>query len=170
MNEFELFFNNQDEVDFFFNSLTPDSIVLEYGAGKSTLAIAKRVKWVYSVEHNKAWYDKIVKEVPGNVTLVRVPKNKEEHPGHDGTEDDYYDYIHIVEFLGINDTPDVVLIDGRARVHCAKLVSELFPKSTIFIHDYGHPEDKYRRTEYEVVEEFLEKTGQVFALAKFKVK
>jgi len=169
-NPYELFFNNEDEVRFFLDAIGPDDTVLEYGAGKSTHAIASHCKHLYSIEHDKKWYNEVVRGLPENVTLLHIARNSEEAPGDDGTAENYHDYINIVQVLDMGTGPTVCLVDGRARVHCARMISELYPDATIFIHDYGHPEEKYRRREYEVVEQFLEKTGQVFALAKFVTK
>lgn len=166
---FIMFNKDTGEEEFFFNALKPTDIVLEYGAGGSTLEIAKRVKEVYSIEHDQHWYDRVKScELP-NVHLYHVPKNEEEAPGHDGTEEQFYDYVHFPEKLGIRF--DVALIDGRCRPMAAKVASTLLqPGGLIFIHDYRHPTPQYRRHEYEVVEEFLEMIDGVYALYKFRVK
>lgn len=165
----EIMLNNQEEIDFLLSNLRPTDTVLEYGAGGSTIEIAKHVKKVYSIESDITWYGKVKAIAPENVEMVYMPRNHEEAPGHDGTLEDYYDYVHIP--LSINKKFDVVFIDGRARPHCAKIASTLLKRGgIILIHDYGHPNPVYRRPEYEVVEEFLTKTGQAFALARFKVK
>lgn len=161
--------NNQDEVQFLLENLKETDEVLEWGSGGSTLAIAKRVKTLYSIEHNKEWFDKITALIPENVHLFYVERNKEEMSGDDGTLEDYYDYVNFPSKMGKKF--DVIFIDGRARVECAKVATHLLKAGgTIFIHDYCHPNEVYRRREYEVVEDFLEKTGQVFAFAKFKIK
>ena len=168
----EIMFNNQEEVDFLMSHLDPSFRVLEWGCGGSTLEIAKRVKRLISVEHNLGWYQKVKPLLPENASLVYIQRNFEEATGHDGTLEDYRDYIRFpMSFISDAFKFDVIFIDGRARVECAKVAVKVLKEGgTIFIHDYAHPEPQYRRHEYEVVEEFLEKTGQVFALAKFKIK
>lgn len=164
-----MFNDHTGEEEFFIKSIKPTDVVLEYGAGGSTLLIAKFAKEVHSIEHDLFYYEKIKAQAPGNVHLYHIPRNKEEAPAHDGTEDEYYDYVHFPETLGV--TFDVALIDGRCRPVAAKVASTLLkPDGLIFIHDYRHPTPQYRRHEYEVVEEFLEIIEGVYALFKFKLK
>ena len=165
----EMMLNNQQEVDFLLNTLKPTQTVLEWGSGGSTLEIAKRVKNLYSIEHNKEWFDKVNAELSSNAFLFHIPRNQEEKSGDDGTLEDYFDYVNYPKTFGKKF--DIIFIDGRARVECAKVSLDLLKKTgSIFIHDYGHPVDIYRRYEYEEVEQFLNKTGQEFAMAKFKIK
>jgi predicted O-methyltransferase YrrM len=165
----EMMFNNQDEVQFFLESLKLTDDVLEWGSGGSTIAIAKRVKSLYSIEHNKEWFDKVSGMIPENTHLFHIERNFEEKSGDDGTLEDYNDYVNFPCKLGKKF--DVIFIDGRARVECARQATVLLKAGgIIFIHDYCHPNEVYRRYEYEVVEEFLVKTDQKFALAKFKLK
>lgn len=174
-NNLPMLFNNREEVDFLLQALRPDQTVLEWGAGGSTIEIARRVKKVYSIEHDTMiWYSRVRDEITlegleEKIILVHVPKNKEEPEGHDGAQEHYRDYIAFPR--NFNRTFDVVLIDGRARVECAKVAAELLaPDGIIFIHDYKHDTPEYRRPEYEVVETFLEEIGHVFALSKFRKK
>lgn len=173
-NNLPMLFNNWDEVNFLLEALRDDQTVLEYGAGGSTIEIAKRVKMLYSIEHNPTWYNRVREEITlegleEKVNLVHVPKNKEEAPGHDGTLEDYRNYVlYPRQFEKIF---DVVLIDGRARVPSAKIAAELLaPEGVIFIHDYKNPNPAYRRHEYEVVETFLDEIQGVYALYKFRKK
>lgn len=165
----ECFFNDSIEEDFLFSFLNKDSVVMEFGCGRSTLAIASRVKEVYSIEHDERWYEKMLPLMPDNATLFHVSRNKVEAPGHDGTEEDYYDYVHFPETLA--KTFSVCLIDGRARVACARvIVDRMSNGGVILIHDYKNRNEKYRRPEYEVVEDFLIPIGHVYALGAFKRK
>ena len=41
--------------------LQPDMIVFEYGSGGSTLFFQKHVKKIISIEHNRIWYQKMLK-------------------------------------------------------------------------------------------------------------
>lgn len=170
-----IMFNNQQEIDFLLNSLKSTDIVLEWGSGGSTLEIGKRVKWLYSVEHDERWYEKVKNEIKANnldnVILYRVPRNKEEKSGDDGTYEDYKDYVNFISSQYDHLLFDVIFIDGRARVECAKVALQLLKDGgVIFIHDYRNPQEQYRRYEYEVVEEFLEPINGAYALWKFKKK
>lgn len=170
-NALPIMFNNQDEVDFLRKNLRLCDTVLEYGSGGSTLEIAKHVKQLYSIEHNKEWYDKVKALMPNNVGLHYEPRNKQEKSGHDGTLEDYKNYVNAPFFFLPDILYDVIFIDGRARVACAKCaVSLLKPDGIILIHDYRNPTEIYRRYEYEVVEQFLDCIDGAYALWKFKPK
>lgn len=173
-NNLPMLFNNMGEINLFLDALQPDHIVLEWGAGGSTIEIAKRVKTVYAVEHHPMWYNRVREEITlkgleEKAVLVHVAKNKEEPAGHDGLREHYLDYIEYPR--NFQKIFDVILIDGRARVECAKVAAELLaPDGIIFIHDYKHDQPEYRRHAYEVVETFLEEIEHVFALSKFRKK
>lgn len=192
-NPLEIMFNNQQEVDFLRANLKPTDTVLEWGSGGSTLEIAKRVHRLFSIEHDFNWVQKVRPLLPGNASLSYIPRNQEEKPGDDGTYEDYKDYIKFPMVLlkrpGIPPSdfeklkwnnkpynlhylqPDVIFIDGRARVECARVAARLLaPGGIILIHDYRNPTEKYRRYEYEVVEQFLDCVEGAYALWKFKPK
>lgn len=165
--------NTKAEADYFFEHLKPEHTVLEWGAGASSISIAKRVKQVFSIEHNGPFCEKIKPLLPSNVNLSFVPYNQEEGPGEDGNYEQYKDYINkaIEISKAINTKFDVILIDGRARVGCAKICKELVHEnSIIFIHDYNHPDPKYTRKEYYEAEQYLERIGGEHTMWKFKVK
>lgn len=171
---FEMTVNNKEEEDFLFEHLGSEMYVLEYGSGKSTLAIAKRVKKLVSMEHDKRFYNSTLQLLKENgilnVELIYVAPNNPNFKD-DGTKEEFEDYIQEPFGLVTNDHLfDLAFIDGRARVECAKFVHAFVLKKDglIFIHDYKHPDEQYRRPEYEVVEEFLEMTDKVFTMAKFK--
>lgn len=160
-------FNNQQEVDLLLNSLKSTDVVLEWGSGGSTLEIAKRVKELYSVEHDINWYYKVKNELPRNAHLYHVQRNHEEARGHDGTLEDYFDYVNFPKKLELKF--DVIFIDGRARPHCAFMAYDLLKDGgVLFMHDYRHPQEEYRRHEYEVIEQMFEPVEGAFALWKFK--
>lgn len=165
--------NNIDEENLLLNSLKPDMRVLEFGGGMSTLAIASRVKELLTIEHNKDWLQQYVTDIPKNVTLCHVPANREPSDDYtDGTYDDFKDYVEHPRLFLKDGKFDLVFIDGRARTACARFTAQEYLKEggIIFIHDYRHPTPAYRRPEYEIVEIFLKRIDQAFAMAKFKVK
>jgi len=110
--------------------LKPHHIMLEWGAGGSTLLFSPFVKQYYSIEHIKEWFfrvkDELIKHKIGhNVVLygVKVLNN------------DFTDYFLKVEHL---DVPkfDIVLIDGRSRVNCSiKLLPYITKDSIVLLHD-----------------------------------
>lgn len=86
--------------------LDKDSLVLEFGAGSSTIWFARHVKHVLSFENKELWYNLVSKGLKQqglrNVSLRMDPL----YPG-----------------LGIrneNGKFDFILIDGRGRVKCAQ--------------------------------------------------
>jgi 2-polyprenyl-3-methyl-5-hydroxy-6-metoxy-1,4-benzoquinol methylase len=184
--------NNIDEENFFLSHLTKDMVVLEFGCGESTLTILPLVKELHSVEHNSKWAEEVAGRLDKqtashysinpmvnhgivyqfqNMCIHNIPPNKEPSADYDdGTYEDFKDYVNVLDRFK-KELFDIIFIDGRARVACAAAcVDYLKPGGLIFIHDYFHPTEKYRRREYECVEEFLEKTGQVFAIARFVPK
>lgn len=79
--------------------------VFEYGSGNSTLWWSQRVREVVSCEHDKEWYAKYQKLVPGNVTyLLRRYK---------GGSTAYKE-----EILSYRNCIDILVIDGRQRIAC----------------------------------------------------
>lgn len=162
--------NNQEETDYFLSFLKPNMRVLEFGSGSSTIEISKRVKEVVSIEHNEKWYNTVKQLNGGNVKLIYVPQNNEPLKTYDdGTFDDFEDYIKSPLEEG---KFDLVFIDGRSRVSCAEWAAKFYVKENgiIIIHDYNHPEAKWKRFEYDKVLDFLEPIGQVFTMGAFKAK
>jgi hypothetical protein len=92
-------------VDFLAPRLHADMSVFEYGSGNSTLWWAARVRELVSCEHDPVWYGKIRARVPANVTMHHVPLV---------TGGDYSKKV--ADYRGAF---DIVVIDGRDRVHCA---------------------------------------------------
>jgi hypothetical protein len=84
----------------------PDMSVFEYGSGSSTLWWAERVARVVSYEHDLDWYNRLKDQLPANVAYVHCPL---EPGGEYAKAISTYDHAF-----------DVVLIDGRDRVNCAR--------------------------------------------------
>lgn len=170
-------FNNIDEQNLLFSAITKDSIVLEWGSGKSTPAIAKRCKKLVSIEHNLQWMQDVRKMLEAenitNVLQLHVERNHEEMPGHDGTHRDYAHYVQLpLKLAKERDLQfDIIFIDGRARVACSQVASQILTDGGfIFIHDYKNPAEEYRRWEYEVVEDWLQQVDHKYAMGKFVPK
>ncbi len=165
--------NTPREAEFFLNALHEHHTVLEWGSGASTFAIAKKVKRVCSIEHNRDWFNELIDQMPGNVHLCYVPQNSEPQPGHDGTRKEFYDYIQkAIQLADIYGKFDIIFIDGRARVACAEICHLIGHKDTqVFVHDYDHPNPKYKRTEYQPIEELhLDRLNGEFTMHRFKIK
>lgn len=165
----ECFFNCKEEEDFLFSHLNKDMEVLEWGSGSSTKAISKRVKDVVTIEHDRAYFKLIEAENLHNVKAYHVMPNSIEKRGNCGTLENYRDYINLPKVF--KRKFDLIFIDGRARVECAKVAVELLkPNGVILIHDYRNPNPDCDRLEYREVETFLDIQDFAYALYSFKPK
>jgi hypothetical protein len=93
-------------IDFIKERLKKQHTVFEFGSGNSTYFYAKYAGIVVSVEHDKEWYDKVVKTKPENAKLVYCELVR------DG------DYCRIP--IRLEETFDIIIVDGRDRVNCCK--------------------------------------------------
>jgi hypothetical protein len=101
----------------------PGARIFEYGAGASTLWLAKRAAQIDSVEHDVQWAES-VKEMltdgPGNAKLHVVPPTvatadttvRSGRVGH--TDLDFANYVSTIDEVG--GPFDLIVVDGRARV------------------------------------------------------
>jgi hypothetical protein len=115
--------------------IEPDMQVFEYGSGGSTLFWASRVKQVVSIEHDKAWFDKLqdyfIRNKIKNVKyeLVAPEVDHRNVPAHFNNPNDYVSADE--NFAGksfelyakkIDEYPDeyfdIIIVDGRARPSC----------------------------------------------------
>jgi len=94
---------------YFIENLIPEkSRVFEYGSGFSTLWLAKRVKSLYSVEHDTKWYQEFNKVhiIPSNVHLQILDLNN--------------GYVESIKHIHGHLQFDIIVVDGRRRVDCLK--------------------------------------------------
>lgn len=155
-------FTQKNEEDFFMNHIKNDLIVLEYGSGVSTKEIAKKCKFIISIEHQENWYNQLKKELPTNCELIlKTPDLPYVEGATCGSYDEFKSYIE----SPLNKGPfDIILIDGRARVSCASICKRLSHDNTIiFIHDFD-------RAEYQEALNYLDLIDKVGTMAKFKLK
>lgn len=80
--------------------------VFEYGSGSSTLWWAERVRQVISCEHDESWHARVSKRCPSNVQLHQIALV---------TGGEYSRKVGQCEVAF-----DIVVIDGRDRVNCAR--------------------------------------------------
>ena len=108
--------------DFLKKHLPANISVFEYGCGAGTLWWAARAKEVVACEHNLEWYKKISAECPQNVKILYA--NLEYGGEYSKTITKYQNKF------------DIVVIDGRDRVNCAKnCLSSLTEKGVIIFDD-----------------------------------
>ena len=108
-------------IDFIKERLTKQHTVFEFGSGNSTYFYAKYAGKVVSVEHDKEWYDKVLKTNPENSELILCELVR------DG------DYCRMP--LTLPATFDVVIIDGRDRVNCCMQALDAVSESGIIVLD-----------------------------------
>lgn len=126
-------------IDFIKPRLSKNLSIFEYGSGSSTLFYAKHVKRVVSVEHDEAWYNKIVKSKAQNAEMIFSKLEK-------GGE-----YSKKAATLG--EQFDMIIVDGRDRVNCCiSSVAALNPSGVLVL-------DDSERAEYEPARIFLLKAG-----------
>jgi hypothetical protein len=82
--------------------LSSSLAVFEYGAGYSTLWWAARVGAVVACENDRAWYERMAADLPTNAKLLYEARGE----GY---------CAKAAEFQS-----DIIVIDGRDRVECAK--------------------------------------------------
>jgi hypothetical protein len=128
-----------------------DKRVFEYGSGYSTLFWASRAKEVVSVEHNRSWYEKIVKLAPPNVRMLLAPIDDGNDPEPTpATREQFKNYAE-----AIDGRFQVIVVDGyarsRVRYQCAQAAlphldtnglvildnSDWLPASAMFLRDAG---------------------------------
>lgn len=108
--------------DFVKKHMPANMSVFEYGCGAGTLWWAAKVKDVIACEHNLEWYKKISAESPVNVIIHHV------------------DLVYGGEYSKVitkyQNKFDIVIIDGRDRVNCAKnCLPSLTEKGVIIFDD-----------------------------------
>ncbi len=93
-------------IDFIKPRLTKELSIFEYGSGNSTLFYAKNIRRVVSVEHDEAWYHKIVKEKANNAEMIFC---KLDIAG-----------AYSKKSASLDEKFDIIIVDGRDRVNCCK--------------------------------------------------
>lgn len=95
---------NYEVVRFLDERLNKAHSLFEYGSGFSTLFYAARVDTVDSVEDSAYWFEKMQSKIPSNAKVMLQAKDV------DG------DYCRKISACAKN--YDVIVIDGRDRLHC----------------------------------------------------
>lgn len=126
-------------IDFIKTRLNKDLTIFEYGSGNSTLFYAKHVKRVVSVEHDEAWYNKIVTGKPENAEMIFTKLEK-------GGE-------YSNKAASLKEKFDIIIVDGRDRVNCClNCLTALNPGGVVIL-------DDAHRKDYEKGKIFLKEAG-----------
>lgn len=91
-------------MDFIADRIQKEHTIFEFGSGNSTFYYAKRALKVVSVEHDKAWFDKISSTKPSNSEMIFCEL---ETGGN---------YSKMPATMG--QKFDIIIVDGRDRVNC----------------------------------------------------
>ena len=122
-------------IDFLKGILKADMVIFEFGSGGSTFFWSARVEQVISVEHDRAWFDKMREEISSlgvqNIELLLIEPVEDPDPGAKLPEDPNACISTDPLYLGKTFRPyvvaidryppahfDLILIDGRARPSC----------------------------------------------------
>ena len=93
-------------IAFLKGKIQSDMCVFEYGSGNSTLWWGKQVSSLTSCEHDLEWYNSLKQRIPSNVKYIHCEL---EYGGQ---------YCRTI--LEYKNRFDIIVIDGRDRVNCAK--------------------------------------------------
>jgi hypothetical protein len=96
-----------------------DRVVFEYGLGNSSLFWAGLAGKVFSLDHNREWYDRVSTRAPENVKVLLATDR-----------DEYIRAIHRFEF-----DFDVIVVDGIERYQCCKNALEKLKEGGLIILD-----------------------------------
>ena len=111
--------------------LTPDSVLMEFGSGMSTVWYSQRCKKVVSIEDNEQWYTKIDKEFKRR-KINNVDYNLLMNEN----------YYQLDEFADASF--DFIVVDGSERGKCvASALKKLKPKGYVYLDN----SDKYPNEE-----------------------
>jgi hypothetical protein len=93
-----------DELD---NLIQKDWKILEFGSGMSTVWLAQRCELVRSIEHDRAWYEKVseIIEEKKIANIIYEYREPDRYTDLSAFEDNYFDFV---------------LIDGLQRSECVK--------------------------------------------------
>ena len=115
--------------DFIRDRLNNEMEIFEFGSGSSSIYLAKKVKNITSVEHDKSWYELVKSKMPQNVILIF---KKLEYGGK-----------YSKSILEEDKLFDIVIIDGRDRVNCCINSVKKLKENGVIIFDDAHRE-KYQ--------------------------
>jgi hypothetical protein len=157
---------SQAEADLFEQLLSTGNYYLEWGSGGSTLAaVRSHVRQIVSVETDGAWLERLKanEEIACSITSKRVnfrhidvgPVGEWGVPS--GTEKlRNWPRYAVDPFLATDLNFDVILIDGRFRIHCLLAAANCAADGArIFLHDYA------TRHSYTVADKYFDTVNQV---------
>lgn len=121
-------------IDFIKERLNKQHAVFEFGSGNSTFFYAKYAGIVVSVEHDKDWYDKIIKSKPENSEMIFCELVRGG------------DYCHMPVKLG--EKFDIIIVDGRDRVNCCKQAIDALSEKGVVVLDDSERESYWQGVDF----------------------
>lgn len=126
-------------LDFFEERLGSEMSIFEYGCGNSTLYLESRVGRVFSVEHDKIWYESIKKKVTAKTELLFRSIEPQ------------IDYVQCIK--DVVELFDIVIVDGRYRNNCVEFSISFLKDEGVLILDDAE------RAEYQYARDYLKSKG-----------
>jgi hypothetical protein len=135
MNEFLKVWMGSAEIAMIQRYLKPCHVMLEWGAGGSTLFYSQFVQAYFSIEHDPKWFQSVAKELQrlcmAQVKLYHKPVVRSAL----SRRESFRAYIDLPR--SFERKFDRILIDGRERVACAEVAYDLIAEDgVLFVHDY----------------------------------
>lgn len=153
--------------------LSESRVYLEYGCGGSTYhaSLLSNISRIYSVDTSSAWIEKVKNDISSDKLFIEYcdvgPVIEWGTPSNNASYKNYWSYMTIPwkNARNFNDSPDLILIDGRFRV-ASFLYSVLCAKkgAKILFDDYTI------RPEYHIVEKYLPINEVKGYMALFEIK
>jgi predicted O-methyltransferase YrrM len=111
--------------------LRPTDIALEFGAGRSTAWIARRVSKLTSVESDDLWFRRVGETLnAGGISNVDLLHRQRDVPEVDGASATYVRVLDDIPDLSV----DFVLVDGIYRNYCAlRSIAKIKPCGLIVV-------------------------------------
>ena len=150
----------------FTSFLTNETIFFEYGSGCTSLIAKYYAKKSYSVEGDKEWYEKGIKNgLKDNIIFKDIKPNGSGElwstPGKDSNIEDWKKYF---QAYNQDYNANVIFIDGRFRVACAfDIFNKIKDDTIILIHEYFRPQ-------YIIIEKYYDYIYHWGSLFLFKKK
>jgi hypothetical protein len=126
-------------IKFIESRLNKNLSVFEYGCGNSTIWFAGKVKNIISVEHDKTWMDSISSTMPTNAQIIFQTLE--------------IDGDYAKECVNQNQKFNIIIIEGRNRLHYAKNCIEALTDDGIIIFDNSHTD------EYSIGANYISESG-----------
>jgi hypothetical protein len=135
------------EAELFAELLNSATFYLEWGSGGSTLAaVRSKVRRIVSVETDRAWIERLKQneEIADAIATNRLVLRHVDvgHVGQWGVpsgEEKIRNWPrYAIELFVVTDLNyDLILVDGRFRIHCLLAIVNCSENASVFLHDYA---------------------------------